>query len=565
MKILYDTKIATRTMIGFGVVFTLMIALTAISVIQVNRINSKLTTMNSFNSVKQRYAINFRGSVHDRAIRVRDVTLVTPDERQAVLADITRLEGFYLLSETAMDGMFSARPDITQEERDVMGEIKAAQAAALPLVKAVAAAQLSDHPDQARLLLMGQARPAFIDWLRAINKFIDLEEHKNQVIAAQVRSITQSFEFLMLGLCGIALVVGAAFAWWNISALRRLSVLDGKMLLLARGDLNVTLPADTGNDEVARMIRTIKTFKASMVESVHLAAEKMGDVAARSQRQSAMERDTEAFGTSMTTVLAKLTGSADTMRGAAEAMTSASAAVHHEATSTSAGAEKSSHDLNSTAAAVEELTASFTEIARQVSTAAASSREAVQKAEASQVTIRGLAEATARIGDVVGLINNIAGQTNLLALNATIEAARAGDAGKGFAVVASEVKALAAQTARATAEITSQVDTVRGATEATVKAMSEICDMIGGMSAASTSMAAAVEEQSVTTREIATSVQAVSGATAQSARAMGQVVLVADQAGSASKEVLTGAAGIGHETGILRAEVTRFLAAKRTG
>jgi methyl-accepting chemotaxis protein len=225
---------------------------------------------------------------------------------------------------------------------------------------------------------------------------------------------------------------------------------------------------------------------------------------------------------------------------------------------------KSSQDLATTATSVETLTSSFAEIARQVATAAEVSRQAVQRAEVSQTTVRGLADSTARIGDVVSLINTIAAQTNLLALNATIEAARAGDAGKGFAVVASEVKALAAQTARATAEIGGQIDTVRRVTAATIAAMTEIGGMIGHMDAITGTMAAAVEEQSVTTREIAERVTAVASATAQSAEAMGQVVLVAGQAGSASQAVQAGAAGVRQEASVLRAEVERFLVMVRT-
>ena len=181
------------------------------------------------------------------------------------------------------------------------------------------------------------------------------------------------------------------------------------------------------------------------------------------------------------------------------------------------------------------------------------------RAETSQATIRGLADSTARIGDVVRLIDSIAGQTNLLALNATIEAARAGDAGKGFAVVAGEVKALAAQTAKATAEIGAQIETVRAATEDTVAAMNDIGGIIGRMGEVSTAISAAVEEQSVTTREIASSIQGVAGSTAQAAQAMEHVVQVADQAGDASRNILSEAAEIGSEAEKLRREVEQFL------
>jgi methyl-accepting chemotaxis protein len=343
-----------------------------------------------------------------------------------------------------------------------------------------------------------------------------------------------------------------------------LGALTAAMGRLATGDTSVPIAATGRADEIGEMARAVDVFKQNMIKSDQAAADQAAARAARSRRQDTMERDTEAFGTSVSGVMTKLASAAAEMRGAAEAMTQASATVHQAATSTSDSAVKSSEDLATTASSVEDLTASFAEIARQVTTAAEVSRQAVQRAEANQDTIRGLADSAARIGDVVKLIDTIASQTNLLALNATIEAARAGDAGKGFAVVAGEVKALAAQTARATAEIGGQIDTVRHATEATIVAMREIGGMIGRMDEVSSAIAASVEEQSVTARGIAARVKTVSGATAHSAQAMGQVVLVASQAGAASQKVLEGTAGIGDEAAVLRSEVERFLVMVRT-
>jgi methyl-accepting chemotaxis protein len=345
---------------------------------------------------------------------------------------------------------------------------------------------------------------------------------------------------------------------------RPLKALTLAMGRLASGETSVPIADTDRHDEIGEMARAVDVFRRNMIKADQLLAEQVAARAARSRRQDAMERNTETFGVSAAAVMAKLSSSSEAMRGAAEAMTQASTTVHQAATKTSDDAGTSSRDLASTASAVEQLTSGFTDISRQVATATDVSRQAVRRAEASQVTVQSLAESTTRIGDVVNLINSIASQTNLLALNATIEAARAGDAGKGFAVVAGEVKALAAQTAQATAEIAGQIDAARGVTQATIAAMTEIGGMIGRMDAISSAMAATVEQQSVTAREIAARVTAVSGATVQSAHAMSEVVLVAGQAGTASQEVLAGTAGIDNETGALCAEVERFLAMVRT-
>jgi methyl-accepting chemotaxis protein len=328
--------------------------------------------------------------------------------------------------------------------------------------------------------------------------------------AAISTSLRDNTTVAQMTVAGLGLASGLLLAFFiGRSIAGPITGMTTAMGTLAAGNHDVAIPGADGSDEISDMARAVEVFRTNMITAERLAAEREASQAARSRQQEAMDR----------------------------------------------------HTL---AAAVEQFTASVGEISRQVAVASDVATQAVQRAEASQATIRGLADSTARIGDVVRLIDSIAGQTNLLALNATIEAARAGDAGKGFAVVAGEVKALAAQTAKATAEIGAQIETVRGATEHTVVAMNEIGSIIGRMGEVSTAIAAAVEEQSATTREIASAIQEVAGSTAQAAQAMGHVVQVADQAGDASRNILTEANEISSESEKLRREVEEFLQAVQT-
>jgi methyl-accepting chemotaxis protein len=209
------------------------------------------------------------------------------------------------------------------------------------------------------------------------------------------------------------------------------------------------------------------------------------------------------------------------------------------------------------------MASSVNEISRQVQESASIANQAVDQARRTNDRVSELASAASRIGDVVELINNIAGQTNLLALNATIEAARAGEAGRGFAVVASEVKALAEQTAKATGEISTQISGIQAATHESVGAIKEIGDTIGRMSEIASTIASAVEEQGAATQEISRNVQQAAQGTMQVSSNIVDVQRGATETGSASTQVLAAAQSLSSDSTRLKDEVSKFLNAVR--
>ncbi len=213
------------------------------------------------------------------------------------------------------------------------------------------------------------------------------------------------------------------------------------------------------------------------------------------------------FASHVTDVVSEVRQSAANISAASTALQEAADETNRLTASVSVVSQQSASNTQTVASAAEELTASIAEISRQIQESAAISRGAAEAARETDGLVDGLADMARRIGDVVGLIRNIAGQTNLLALNATIEAARAGDAGKGFAVVASEVKSLANQVTRATEDISVQVNEIQDKTRDAVAAIQRIGGFVGRIDEISTVIAAAAEEQSAATQEIARNVQ----------------------------------------------------------
>ncbi len=451
----------------------------------------------------------------------------------------------------------------TAEERALYDEFSTSWAEYLAGVKEVLALSRKNEDKEAKLL-HAKASLAGVHADETLQKDVLLN---NKGADAAGSPAAESFDdaikmVLASLLVAIILGIGAAILLVrDVSA--GIKSIVAPMQALGNGDLTAQVPHQGETTEIGSMANTLQVFKDALVAKKASDEAAAIDADAKIRRGQRVDNITREFETLIGELVDSLSSASTQLEASAGNLTSTAERAQKLTTVVAAASEEASTNVRSVASATEEMASSINEIGRQVQESARMATDAVDQARKTNDRVSELSKAAARIGDVVELINTIAGQTNLLALNATIEAARAGDAGRGFAVVASEVKALAEQTAKATGEIGQQITGIQAATEESVNAIKEISGTIEKLSEISSTIASAVEEQGAATQEISRNVLQAAHGTQQVSSNVTDVQRGAGETGAASSQVLSAAKSLSGDSNRLKLEVGKFLSAVR--
>ncbi|MBF9263246.1 Four helix bundle sensory module for signal transduction [Paracidovorax cattleyae] len=484
-----NLTVAKRMALGFGLLLAIMTVVAGIAIWKVRAIDSALSIVNEEHAKVQRYAINFRGSAHDRAIAIRDVVLAGDvDVRRKELTRIDELASFYAKSATPLESLIAASKQRAELER-LYGAIQDIERTTVATTTKIAA--LTDAGDKAAAMTMlwNEAKPQYVRWLASINALIDHQEALIQQETKTAMAEAATFLYVMLGSMALALVSGIVVAWVvarSVSEPLARAVLISKRI--AQGDLSEQIEIDR-HDEVGELQRALAGMQDSLAAVV------------------------------------------SNVRGNAESVATASAEIAQGNQDLSSRTEQQASRLQQTAASMDQLGSTVkqnADNARQANQLAQGASEVAAKGGevVGQVvtTMQGISDSSRKIGDIIGVIDGIAFQTNILALNAAVEAARAGEQGRGFAVVAGEVRSLAQRSAEAAKEIKNligrsveQVEQGTALVDQAGKTMGEIVGSIKRVSDIVAEISSASQEQSSGISQVGDAVGQMDQATQQNA------------------------------------------------
>jgi methyl-accepting chemotaxis protein len=403
--------------------------------------------------------------------------------------------------------------------------------------------------------------------------------------STQTGKLIATNSWLLAGLSFAAICVALAIAFFYV----RPRVVDRMRRLwhtaqgIAEGKLDTAIDAE-GRDEIADIARAVAVFRDNAIERERLAAEserwageqrrhaaererlaaeKIRAADAEAQRAARVNRIVEEFRSSIAAILGELRGASDRLGTAAAEMDNVSNVVSSEVRVAEERIGVSSRHVSDTAGSTGDLARMVKRIEDEARGSNAAVGQAVQQFQRAVATMSTLDDAANRIGEVVGLIQSIAGKTNLLALNAKIEAARAGEAGRGFSVVAEEVKSLAGQTAKATEDVTAQINSIQTAASEARQSMGELDAIIGQVSGMVASVAETVAEQSTSVASISNGANFASTEAKSGSEAISRVANVSAGARTTAGAVKSLAGTVANEAERLDEHVDRFLQSVR--